>query len=237
MQIDVPSQPASSLKAFGLQYVMIVLGILTALGTEQVVLTLRHQSSGEAAQHEIEAELRANLEDIRSTVRSNIERHKPMYALRDELAREIQAGTPNATIQERIITPSKGSLTLRLSLATFRHEAWDVSVANQSVAYIAAPVLHQYAAVYADQRDYHGIIYANAHALVSSSRYTDVKTDVDIGNVVPQELLRVLNQHLFAVELTQGNLRGLEAKLAKVLSVPSEFDVGTTPAARAAAAR
>jgi len=223
MHVEVPEHPAQSFKAFGLQYLMIVLSILTALGLEELVTSVRHKRAGEVAQQEIEAELRENLKEVRSCLRSNAEDSKKLQTLSAEYIRELKAGTPTVTLQEHLGSQAR-DVTLKggILIPTLRREAWEVAVGNQSATYIAKPALRTYAAAYARQRDLSVGGSSNISIALNGSHLSDVVTDLDVGNAAPVEVLHVMRQLVMAIASLNSNLRDLEKTLSATLSVPSD---------------
>lgn len=65
MHVEPPSHAPSSLKELGIHYLMIVLGILTALGLEAGFETLHHRRLAQHTVEQLETELRANLAEVR----------------------------------------------------------------------------------------------------------------------------------------------------------------------------
>jgi hypothetical protein len=229
---DIRRIKVHSLKDFIREYLMIVLGILTALGLESLVTSQHHRREAEEGRQRIVAELRANLAEARSVRDQNIQRLKPVIALTAELRGQIQSGMSRQEINRRLYAAVRNRLTLGYALPTLRHEAWDVVVANQSASYIDAESLRRYSAVYAAQRDA-GSIALNSATLLNGPRMLDALVDIDLQRVDPVEFLKVLGQMTATITAAQSNVQEVQTELEAALA--AEGDAGALPAAVAPA--
>ena len=224
MHIEPPKVAMHSVKEFLSHYLMIVLSILTALGLEAFIERQHHAHAAEAAQHAIEVELRDNLASIDMTLREDIRNRAPLRQLSERLMQEIQAGKPRPEIAAEIAqVVDSGKLDIGLHTPTFRQEAWDVAVANQSATYIEDATLSRITAAYAQQRE---AISTRSTALFDGPRFVNAVTDARTGDVDPREFVRVIEQAIAANDTVINALTALQATLRKAL--PAE------PAASAA---
>ena len=235
--VDPPQSPIHSWKAFGIQYLMIVVSILTALGFEQVVMSARRTSGAEAAQREIEEELRKNLKDVRESFQDNATRLKALDTWDAEALRELAGSVPNPSNQQRLIASAKdiwvhgGIWTPNLQRA-----AWDVAIANQSAGNIPTPILRKYATAYTVQHDAEQSMRLNFMTTIDESHAINVLADVDVGKGTAQDVLHIMRQLSYVIRQTQNQLHHLEEGLAAALPGESMSSV-SPPLPSAAAAR
>ena len=234
MHFEVPKLP-HSIREFFAHYVMIVVSILTALGLEAAVEHYHHAHAAEAAQQSMEAELRANLDDLRQSNASNFERLKPLDELAQQLVKDFDAGVPEAQIRQRISERAKGGVDLSLFYPRLRHEAWDVAVANQSASYLPPDVLRRLSIAYAAQRE---VNLASLTPFLNVPAFVDAMTDARIGAADPRAFLHAVRQAATTVHDATQKLAQLEQDLAQAL--PAEAGTpghaASTAAARPSAA-
>jgi hypothetical protein len=246
MHIEVPSGKLRSLKDFGAHYLMIVLGILTALGLEQWRESVHHRDAARVAQAQMEAEIRENLSELRQYYQKNAESFIRIRDFSRRLDMEIRNGTAREAIYSTLIKPAIAdkSLNIGISWPTTRREAWEVAVANQSASYMEPGTLKQYAAVYSAQRDLAGLLVGQASSL-SSSETLDTFLEAQFGRAEPLQLLKAVRRSLVAVSAVQTNLREFESTMVSALpgeklgedpmqakgNVPPVTDAAPAPAA------
>ncbi len=221
---DIRRIQVHSLKEFVREYLMIVVGILTALGLEHLVTNEHHARDAEQSRQRIVAEIRANLAEVRDAQSQNTLRLVPIDAVADALRQQIVDGVPRAEINRHLLEKIKGKLMLGFVWPTLRHEAWDVVVANQSATYIDTDALHRYSAAYAAQRDAAALGLHAPESLFSGTRLLDAITDLRLQRGDPVEFLKVLTQMSAAVTAVQSNMGELRQALETALA-------GESPAA------
>ena len=226
---DIRRIQVHSLKDFFREYLMIVLGILTALGLEHLVADQHHRHEAEQARQRIVAELRSNLAEVRAAVDENERRIKPVDDLVVALRNDVQAGTPRAAVNRTVLASLKGMGNLGYAWPTLRHEAWDVVVANQAAAYLDSDVLQRYAAAYAAQRDAVAMVQA-AEALMSAPRVVDAIADLRLQRAEPIELMKALGQVAVSLAATQSAIRSVQGSLEA--SLAPEPAAGAAPSSR-----
>lgn len=213
MHIEPPKHGLHSLREFLKEYVMLVVGILTALGLEHAVTHHNHMKAAALAQQQIVSELRVNLEEVTTAQTNNLKRREPLMELAQTVGKEILSGASKQAINARIRAKFPNGFSMGISLPTLRHEAWDVAVANQSATYIPDEALRRYSAAYATQRDSMAIASQGNLSHFSGPRLIDALTELELKRVEPVELLRVLSQLLSTVEATQVNLKEIQTQL------------------------
>ncbi len=227
MHFELPQKASANIKEFAVHYLMIVVSILTALALEEWLQGLHHRHAGLAAQGEIEAEIRANLVEVKEAHRRNGERLAVLDALGTTLTGELKAGTPAATIKAQIVAPAAATLAVGMSLPTLRREAWEVAVADQSAQYIEVQALHRYAAAYAMQRELSSQALSGSMSLLNGAHLVDTMVDASLGQASPQDFLHVVYQMVAALKASQSNLQDIEGRLSSVVSLPRPNDAGS----------
>ena len=212
MHVEPPEGRIDSVKSFLGHYLMIVLSILTALGLEESLQHIHHVEAGREALAQIDAEIAANLADVRATIADNLRRAKPVDGLATALTAAIKAGTPDAKIRAEIIEPGMKPVEIGVAWTVPRHSAWDVAVANQSVAYIDPQRLGALSELYSMQHEFMAGQQSST-ILLNGSHLIDTFTDKAIGDVSPRELLHSLREMSAAMSATQGNLGYIELLL------------------------
>jgi hypothetical protein len=218
MHIEVPGGKLKSLKDFGAHYLLIVLGILTAVGLEQWRESVHHRKAAKVAQAQMEAEIRENLSELRQYYKKNAENFIRLRDFSRRLDMEIRNGTAKEAIYSTLVKPAIADKSLNLGMGwpTTRREAWEVAVANQSAGHMEPGVLKQYAAVYSAQRDLTGILVGQMSALTSSETL-DTFLEAQFGRAEPLQLLKAVRRSSVAVSAVQGNLRELESTMVSAL--------------------
>lgn len=219
MHLELPKARLSSLRDFAKHYLMIVLSILTALGLEAWIERTHHRHAAAETSARIDAEIRANLAEIRTAMAQDARQEKELGQLRDRLVQDFKAHTPDPVIVQHILAQTTGTSGFNLNLRwpTLRHEAWDVAVADQSASWIEPAQMQRYSAAYATQRDTVSGLGADLALTMNGPRLVDTLTDLRIGAVQPREFLHVVGQMAAILSESQGNLRVLKRHLGEAL--------------------
>jgi hypothetical protein len=227
---DIRRISVHSLKDFVREYLMIVIGILTALGLEHLVTSEHHARDAEQSRQRIVAEIRANLEEVRDAQAQNATRLGPIDAEAAVLRKEIEEGMPRAEINRRLLDQIKGKVVMGYTWPTLRHEAWDVVVANQSASYIDADALRRYSAAYAAQRDSSVLGLHGAESLLNGTRVLDAFADLQLQRADPVEFLKVLGHESATVTAVQSVIGDLRKQLEAALAGEAAGDATGTAA-------
>jgi hypothetical protein len=199
-------------------YLMIVLGILTALGLEAWIEHLHHRHAAAVASTQIEAEIRENKLAIEQARDRDRARMQVFEKIREGLINDIKSNATNATIIQHIHEEAPDGLYLDWRWPQLRHEAWDVAVANQSAGWIDSQTLHRYTTVYSAQNFRSAEINAFIQSILDGPRMMDAMTDLDIGEVQPRQLLYVVSQMLGLASDTSSSLNLLDQEIDKAMS-------------------
>lgn len=217
MLFDIRKIEVKSFAEFGREYVMIVVGILTALGLEHAVTNHEHARAAAESRERIVAELRSNLAELGDSRAENLRQLKPLVTLLTELKTAIKAGESREQLAEKIYERA-GHFQFAFSVPSYRHEAWDVAVANQSATYINADALRRYSAAYATERDILNVNGSMGSNLLQGSRLYDVLLDVDMRRTDPIEFLKAVSQAIATLNTTIGSMSQVEKELEAALA-------------------
>jgi len=217
MLFDIRKIEVRSVREFAREYVMIVVGILTALGLEHAVTNREHAKSAAESRERIVAELRSNLADLSDSRAENLRQLKPLVTLFTDLKSAVKAGESREQLADKIYEQA-GHLQFAFSVPSFRHEAWDVAVANQSATYINADALRRYSAAYATERDILNVNGSMGSNLLQGSRFYDVLLDVSMRRTDPTEFLKAISQAIATLNATIGSMGQVEKELEAALA-------------------
>jgi hypothetical protein len=215
--VDPPEHPIASLRAFGAHYLMIVLSILTALALEEGAQYMHHRDAAREAEEKIRAELHDNLAQVQSVLRQDLTRAKELDDFEQRLTADIRAGKPDADIVRTTIEPQRRQLRLGYLVPSLRHEAWDVALANQSLAFLESAPLQRYSATYADQRDLTTLLNSSGELMTSGGAWADFLTALALDRETPVQTLRFALQLRMSLGAVISNLQSLNDALQQGL--------------------
>lgn len=222
MHLELPNVRLQSLRDFLKHYLMIVLSILTALGLEAWIEHTHHERAARTASAQIEAELRANLGEVRASLAKDAHQAQVLATIRNALLADFKAHASDEAIARHIQSlVAMDSFNLNLSWPTLRQEAWDVTVANQSASWIDDARMRRYSAAYASQREMATTLGANLVLVMNGPRMMDAMTDLRTADIQPREFLHVVSQMAAMLVQAQNNLRTLETHLKDGLGAPA----------------
>jgi hypothetical protein len=217
VHFEVPKLRKHSLKEFAQHYLMIVLSILTALGLEQWIERAHHRHAAEYASTQIEAELRANLNDIRTSKQVNAQNLGPLNELNDAIIADVRKGVPDKLINQHVQS-LQGKFVLSVNWPTFASQAWDVAVANQSATWIDTATLRRFSAAYAAQREAATWVTHDSTLALDAPRMVALRTRIQLGvDIDPIEFLGVVRQMINTNTQTQLHLEQTEKQVVAAL--------------------
>jgi hypothetical protein len=224
MHVEPPTHAPTNLKELAVHYVMIVLGILTALGLEAGFEALHHRKLARQTIEQVELELRANLAEARTSVKQNQESMTQLGGVLDEVKELVRKGEAKPAVLHTLLTDK-----LRVSVFTpgLRRDAWDTALADQALIHLPHADLRRLSEAYTAQRDAQQAIQTTFGVLSSFSRLTDATVDAGYGRGDPVDLIKALH----AYRLTLNGIIGVERSLEKQLAE----SLGEAPAAAGAA--
>jgi hypothetical protein len=225
MHIEPSTHAPTNLKELGIHYVMIVLGILTALGLEAGFEALHHRKLARQTIEQVEVELRANLVESRATLKQNRESVDQLERVYAEVKKLAAQGQAKPAALYGLLTEK---LRISVSMPGLRRDAWDTALADQALIHMPITELRRLSEAYAAQRDASQSIQTTFNAMASFSRLTDATVDAEFGRGDPVDLIKALNSYRLTLHAVIGVERELEKQLAQSL--------GEAPAAAASAA-
>ncbi|WP_426701946.1 hypothetical protein ACPPVV_02715 [Rhodanobacter sp. Col0626] len=218
MHFEVPKLPMRGVKDFAKHYLMIVLSILTALGLEAWIEHVHHRHAAELASHQIETELRANLDGLQATYLTNQKRIASLQQLDQAISTDIRANLPANTINQHI-QARKAQFNLSLDWPIFGNQAWDVAVANQSATWMDSTTLNNYSAAYSKQRDAANWMTQDSTLFLDAPLMANLRTRIDLGREIdPIEFVSVLHQMIITSTETQSHLKQVGSQLKSAFS-------------------
>ncbi len=222
MHIDAPKVEVTSVRDFAGKYAIFVISILTALVLEHLGQKLYHYKIASEASVKIDAELRANLTEIRSVQAHNEKQLAAMEALTKSLAADLKAKLPDAQIIRNFHTVSNGKFNLSLQTPTLRREAWDVAVANQSASHMSTDILGRYSKAYSRLRDDQVGVPTMIQVTINGPQMLNVMGDLHIGQASPRELYHVVIQMRSAIREAVNNTRQTDKEISALLKQGSD---------------
>lgn len=227
MHVEPPSHAPSSLKELGIHYLMIVLGILTALGLEAGFETLHHRRLAQHTVEQLETELRANLVEVRSALQKNQASSDELTALFGDIKTLAQQGkVKSGTLYEML------GRRLKISVITpaLRRDAWEAAVADQALIHMPRESLRRFSEAYTAQRESQLATQASFNAVGSISRLTDVAVDAEFGRADAVEVLKALHGYRLAVRSVLATQLELAGQLGESLGEPGSAAPASAPA-------
>jgi hypothetical protein len=217
MHIDAPKVVVTSVRDFAGKYAMFVISILTALALEHVGQKLYHIKIASEASVKIDAELRANLAEIRQVNAHNEKQVAKLDALAKSLAKDLMAKLPDAEILRNFNKATDGKFNLSLQTPTLRREAWDVAVANQSASHMSADALGRYSKAYSRLRDDQVSVPLMIQVTINGPQMINVMGDLPIGRVAPVDLYHVVMQMRSAVREAANTTKQSDQEISALL--------------------
>ncbi|WP_077033048.1 hypothetical protein [Pelomonas sp. KK5] len=232
MHVEPPGHAPQTLKEFGTHYLMIVLGILTAIGIEQGVEAVHHRHLAEQATGQIEQELRANLEQARITQQQNQQRLDAVELVEAAVLQDVEKKDESLeTFRQRIKAVKIGTFT-----PTLRRDAWDAAIASQALSYVDPATVRRFSEGYSAQRDVMQTILATFMLGNWAGQWNDVATNSRLGKVDQPALLRTLTAYRLALSAITGNERELEQAFSAAIGEKTASDQAASSASVPASA-
>ena len=186
---------------------MIVLSILTALALERVAVWLHDRGAAESSRARIEAEIASNLADLRRSETANETNTADVKKALAAVLALLRAGTAEGDKVLAVAQPAFSHLSI--SLPTWRHNAWDSAIADQSASHMKAEDLQRYAEIYSGASD-----DASTAQLLLSGEWLNAgaerRIDVALGKVSARPLADGMARFLLASEQITANQQALD---------------------------
>ncbi|HEX5354400.1 MAG TPA: hypothetical protein VFW60_09990 [Rhodanobacteraceae bacterium] len=217
MRLTSFKRPLHSFKDFFKEYLLVVLGVVTALAASAWITRVQHDQAAAAASAQMDQELQAVLDDIHSTLKSNRANARGLDRLGKLIADDLRQDIPAKIINEQI-RAHRDEFQSEIYFPDTSTSAWDVAVANQSVDWIAPDRLQRYSKAYDDLRALGRWEQTGSYAGVNGPQISNLMTDLDQGrDVDPLAFLHAVEQVRIAMESTDGNIASVENDLVVVL--------------------
>jgi hypothetical protein len=199
MLVEPPHQHQApdTLRGFLRQYAMIVLSILTALGLEQIVVSVHDASTARASRARIEAELSRLVVDLKGSVQTNKARLQAVNDAMTALDAKLKDGNPDpATVQA---LAQKVVDRLGVDMPSYQRAAWDAAIADHSVSNLRSADLQRYSQIYGEEQsaiDLATLMLTGEYV----RRLADTRVEFRIGRLDPQALAHTLSLDAVAGE-------------------------------------
>jgi hypothetical protein len=211
MHVEVPK--SHSFKEFGGEYLMIVISIITALALEHGVQSWHHSHVAHEAAARIDAEIKANVEELDLVLKHNDAELLKLKTLNDELLASIRNKTASPAMLEKLNLAERTALSVHSP--SLRREAWEVAVASQAASWMSQSELERYSALYANMRDVQAINDGSGNNFLNASAMLDTFSNFRMGDGDPKAVYRTVVQMMNAYSSADGNLQNLRDSLAK----------------------
>jgi hypothetical protein len=209
-----------SFKDFFKEYLLIVLGVITALAANAWITRDQHAQAAAASTASMDAELQASLESIRGSLKKNQAEIQQLGLLGKLIADDLRHGVPPKTINADIAS-HRAQFQAGAYFPDTPTSAWDVAVANQSVSWIVPDRLQRYSTAYSDLRNLKAWEQSGAILMVDYPKASDFQTDLNQGREVdPLALLHTVEQLRLALQTADGNIASIEGDLEAALHGP-----------------
>jgi hypothetical protein len=215
MHIEPPAHAPQSLKDFGKHYLMIVLGILTAIGIEQAIESSHHRALAAHATGEVEEEIRSNLRETGSAVATNTRRLDALASTRKSLEQDLQQHDLSLDTFRSRLAP----IELGVAVPALRRDAWDAAIASQALTYVDADRVRKYSEGYTAQRDDMAAALSIFTMGNWATQLLDVSVDSKLGKVDHAALLKAIGAYELTLRSVVGNELELQRALANAVGV------------------
>jgi hypothetical protein len=215
MLFDLPKVSLRSLKEFAREMLMIVISILTALALEQAVQSVHHANVVRETSQRLDAEIRANIDELHRAQIGNAEQLKALEHLSTILNEDIKAQMPDAAIVDHFAKESKQDFTLRVTAMNPNHDEWDAAMASQAISWMRQADLRRYSVAYSTLRSVPDLITGNMTTLLNGSQMVDVMGDLESRSVSPRDLRHSLNQMIAVLAIADEVMGRAERTLAR----------------------
>ncbi|MBV8467770.1 MAG: hypothetical protein JO218_17660 [Burkholderiales bacterium] len=197
---------------------MIVVGILTALTLEHIVVGIHDRHMAEASYERIAGELRANLDQVNDAIAQNETHLRNQQDAQASITDDLRKGLSNEKVNEHIGQLFAHKEILGMINPTLRREAWDVAMANGSLAHMDADTLRRLAAAYAALHDSEQPDFADQMVAARGAEMLLVaSTGLELHTGSPVDMVNALKVSKAAQGSYLGNLKALREALQRAV--------------------
>jgi hypothetical protein len=176
VEIHPITEPVQSLKEFGVHYLLIVLGIATALGLEQWREKRIHRKQAKEAVMAIEEELRANLKNLHNSIDKLRAEGDRFAAFEHALGAESFASADLADRATTLLKQHEGKFEFDFDVSALRRSAWDTAMASGALQHAEHGHVARYARAYAAADE----IVGHARLLVNGEHISAINRAIDM---------------------------------------------------------
>ncbi|MCC2954089.1 hypothetical protein LK542_00495 [Massilia sp. IC2-477] len=194
---------------------MIVVSIITALALENGVHRYHQNHRAHEAIRNIDAELAANLAEVRSVIKQNQQQIDKTAKMKEILLANIKAGKADKEAVQLAVEGGGGRFGVNMFSPSIQREAWDVAVANQALTYVETERLKHYAMQYANMRDTQQVLANRGTSFMDYTQVANTFSSFELGEIDARSVYRVLTQVNSTHEATNSMLKGLEKLLVE----------------------
>lgn len=217
MRLPSFKRPLHSFKDFFREYLLIVLGVVTALVANAWITRIQHDQAAAVASAQIDRELQASLDSVHGSLQKNRANAHDLDGLGKLIADDLRQGMPARIINEQI-RAHRDEFQTGFYFPDTSTSAWDVAVANQSVSWIAPDRLQHYSKAYDDLRALGAWGQNGEYVSMDVPQISNFRTDLDQGrDVDPLAFLHTVEQVRLALGTTDGNIASIEGDLVTAL--------------------
>lgn len=218
---DIRRIQVHSLREFFKEFLMIVVGILTAITIEHYYTLSHKRHLAEKAAEQVHLEIKANLESATQGIADNQKSIDTFVALEQGIVADLEAKLGREQLIASLEKRMDGHYGIGAHVIEPAQDAWDAAIASQAVVHMEASELQAFSRLYATQRaitsDLAG--YQQAMRTVTWSHWNSVITDLQFHRVEAVEFLKALREYT-------GNLRVLNNKMTAYRNVLVKADEG-----------
>jgi hypothetical protein len=219
---EVKRTSIHSIKEFGKEFAMIVVGILTALSIEHMAVAAHNSHEAEKSRERVIAELKGNLEGVRNSIPENRKRAKTfdpvIAALEEDIRQNRPAAETNAHVRQVL---KEHPVFAGVNTPNLRHEAWDLVIADQSLTHIDADSLNRYADIYALQRELRVTIQSDLTVSDAFNKFENISIELEFNRADPLEALKAMRKMKLVFDYIYDPLHVLEQGLDQTLAAES----------------
>ena len=219
---DIRRIQVHSLKEFLKEFMMIVIGILTAIAIEHQYTQSHKRHQAHQAAEQVRAEMQANLQQVRESIAANDQGAKAFRALEEKLLPLARQGRDKAALQAALAEVMEGHFSIGFSAVEPAQDAWDAAVSSQLVSVMPREELQRFSRIYARQRALANHIVAVQQGMRTGLwvRWNSMVTDLELGQAQPVELLKVVREHVGGLEALNRKLQAYEKTMAEGVAAP-----------------
>ncbi len=216
MDLHFPREKVASLRDFAARYILIVAGILTALGVDQWREARANHKLAVEAEAAIRAELGANLKETRASLEENLRRGNDLKKLRDVLQRSKDPGDFRSRLDKEV----PGGVRFGYNLPTLRRAAWNAGIASRALSQLPQDAVRRWSEAYSEIELTQTMWVSYGGAMMRELSAPVTRFTGSHGSL--RDMEQAVGALEFALNVTVDNQRDLVRTLARALGEPEE---------------